>query len=204
MDQNDWYSFFKDRPLLDTAGAKAFLRRDKDFFALIDKVRGTRKRILEAGCGPGKRMISYAMESGCSIMMIDRDPFVVELARKNRESVQAQLVTYCVMDFFKLSNVFRPNEFGVVTHHGVLEHYEPHEIRQILEAQLSVAHDIVFAVPVDSDYNRQLFEQDGIERHLWSVSRWTDNMLANFSVKEQHLVRSDKDELIVHIGNRAK
>lgn len=204
MDENDWYSFFKDRSLLDAAGVKSFLRRDKAFFALVDKARGRRKRILEAGSGPGKRMFSYAKKSGCSITMIDRDPFVVELARKNRESVQVQSVTCCVMDFFKLPNFFRPNEFDVVTHHGVLEHYEPYEIRQIIEAQFSVAPNIVFAVPVDTDYNRQLFQQDGIERHLWSVAKWTDGVLADFTVKAQQLVRTDKDELIVHISNRAK
>lgn len=195
MDQNDWAAFYRHRPILKAGDVDALVSGNRAFFRAVRRVWSEGARIVECGCGPGHRMLAFAKVSRATVVFLDRDPEVLRMAIRNRDAVRADTVVCEQMDFFGLREHFMLDEFGVATHHGVLEHYEPEEIRRILSIQLAVVPAVVFAVPIESDFNVQVF-QDSMYRNLWSKDRWIE-ILAGFHLDTAELTRTNKDELVV-------
>jgi SAM-dependent methyltransferase len=203
-DGNEWHTYLTRRPPLTTDIIGTILKRDENFFSLIDSVRTNRGRILEAGCGTGARLIAYSVATGAHVTLLDRDPRVLELARSNAKRVGANNVEFRLGNLFDLSGTYREGDFETITHHGVLEHYPPDTIRLLLEVQLQISVSVVFGIPVLSEFNRARFAGDGISRNLWPAEEWVNNILGDFRVEHYETVRVDKDELLAVVVSRAR
>jgi SAM-dependent methyltransferase len=203
-DGNEWYAFLQQRPPLTTDLLDIILKRDNVFFELINSVRTSKGRILDAGCGTGARMITYSVATGAHVTLLDRDPRVLELARNNARSVDAKNVECKVGNIFHLYQDYKPRQFEVITHHGVLEHYDQKTIRVLIDIQLSASHFVIFSVPVLSEFNRNKYAGDGINRHLWTTQQWVEDILGNYHLEQYQSVHVDKDELLAVIVSRSR
>jgi len=200
MDNNNWVAHFAKKPAMTKSDILEWKHEERVFFSHVEQQLTERRRILEAGCGPACRMIAFCIEYDVTALMIDRSHDIIRMTMQNRDSVGAHGILCEILDFFALQDHFQAGEFDVVTHHGVLEHYEPDEIVQILNVQLSIASSVVFAVPIKSSFNDHYFQSSAhISRNFWTQDEWLGDILAGFDVTASETVRTNKDELIVSI-----
>lgn len=195
MDPNDWAAVFRDRPSIAQVDVDRLLAVNQEYFKVLDRYVGRSSRVLEAGCGPAHRMLAYISKIPLHAVFVDRDAEVLAMAARNRDVLGINTVHCERLDFFDLGLHFLPGEFDVACHHGVLEHYEPDEIRAILKTQLKVARQVVFAVPYLSGFNLNFFD-DGLYRNLWEPEEWR-KVLQGFSIEVFDATHSNKDELVV-------
>jgi SAM-dependent methyltransferase len=203
-DGNDWFPFLERRPLLAETSVTSVVSANRIFFSAIDAVTDTGDSVLDAGCGTGARMIAYARLQQRTLVLLDRDPRVLAIARKNVRAIAFERVWILLANIFHLRRIFERGHFGAVTHHGVLEHYRPPAIRRILAAQLGLAPHVVFAVPIKSERNQALFGHDGIRRNLWHSDFWTEHILRGFTLVATESVATNKDELIITITSSSR
>ncbi len=199
MDVNDWFSFFSASPVMSPEESAAIWARDRAFFDLVKTALGDGEFILEAGCGPGKRMLAFQHIQRVHLLMCDRDPRILRMCRANFIAMNASNVTFLGQDFLEQSFAEAVEHVDLITHHGVLEHYEPTEIRDALRVQLGMCADVVFAVPVKTTFNEEFFASDTIRRNLWTVDEWRNGVLAELDIVSCDYVHTNKDEINVHV-----
>lgn len=124
-----------------------------------------KSKLLEAGFGSCVLSI-YLSKKGYELTSIDIDDGIIELARKHTEMMGGS-VKVEKGDIFKTG--LRNKSFDVVFHQGVLEHFDPPEIIEILNEQKRVGNKIIFSVP--SNRYRIPDMELGDER-LWSQEKW--------------------------------
>jgi len=144
----------------------------RDFFSSIFSERP--KKILEAGCGPALFSI-HLSKLGYECVAIDRDPKILELARKNNQKFGGN-VRFIKADIERLP--LRDAEFDLSFSQGVFEHYSDREIRRMIDEQLRISKKVLFSVP----HFFYLHKDFGNERLLpkW---RW-EKILRGYSVAE--------------------
>jgi ubiquinone/menaquinone biosynthesis C-methylase UbiE len=103
-------------------------------------------RMLEAGCGTALLSLLLA-DLGYQMTALDRSTEVLNYA-KNR-MVLAHTTRLCLVegDLFHLRDYFKKEEFAVVCHSGVMEHFKDEEIVAALSEQKHVAKKLIFKVP---------------------------------------------------------
>lgn len=144
----------------------------QDFFASIFSEQP--KKILEAGCGPALFSI-HLSRLGYECVAADRDPKVLELAKKNNQKFDGK-VHFINADIQELP--FKEAEFDLSFSQGVFEHYSDQEIRHMIDEQLRVSKKVLFSVP----HFFYLHKDFGNERLLpkW---RW-ERILRRYSISE--------------------
>src|SRR5713226_9623641 len=91
------------------------------FFSSVQRHVPPGSRLLEVGYGPGVLGI-YLSRCGYTVLGIDTDPEVIELARRVNERLGGA-ADFQVCDLFELDRVFAPNSFDAVISDVTLEHF---------------------------------------------------------------------------------
>jgi 2-polyprenyl-3-methyl-5-hydroxy-6-metoxy-1,4-benzoquinol methylase len=159
----DWVSFFKNsnRTLFNQCLG------NKRLIELIIENTPAQGKILEAGCGTAMLSLLLA-DSGYDVTAMDYTDEVLEYARK-RCCLNSVKLDFVRGDIFDLSAYFKPYQFDVVCHSGVLEHFSDENIIKSLQEHNKVSKRVIFNVP----NNRMKLTPDhfGDER-LMSNKKW--------------------------------
>jgi SAM-dependent methyltransferase len=126
-------------------------------------------RLLEVGYGPGALGISLS-RSGYSVLGIDPDPEVIDLARTVNERL-AGLEDFQICDLFEIDRIFGDDSFDAVISDVTLEHFIDDDIVDALQKQLIVAPLNIFAIHCANILPEFRPGLDGGER-LLSPSYW--------------------------------
>jgi SAM-dependent methyltransferase len=167
------------------------------------------KQVLELGCGPGRHAIVLS-QAGYSVVAVELDSEIATQAQRNVERLAPDCdISIQLGDITRLSEMFEANSFDVVSHGGMLEHYESAgAIRGALEAQLTIAPIVIFDVPLPTPKNLELFRQDNIFRQLWTSREWLDQTLMGFNVlawaEELHSEMNMTDDLVCVVGREPR
>lgn len=131
------------------------------------------KTILEIGSGTGQ-MATFLSYLGYQVTSVDNDPGVLKraeaLSKEFGGSAKFQLA-----DAFKLP--FQDQEFDVIFHQGLLEHFEDKDIRALLDEELRVGKTVVFSVP-----NNFYPQKDYGNERLLTKEAW-EEVLGKYSLK---------------------
>ena len=161
--------------------------------------------ILEIGCGPGRHAISLR-KLNYKVSAIDISEQIIEQAKKNEINVFGNTeILFSVTDMFKLKDHFSNEEFSLITHGGLMEHFEDNKlIIQNLKDKLSICKFVIFDIPIKSRKNDNLFQKDTIYRNLKSVPEWISLIETEFKVLEhqieKHAPQNMTDDLIIVAG----
>ena len=121
--------------------------------------------ILEAGFGFGTT-IELLRDLGYDTEGFDLE----EVAVKNCESLYPLLKNKLYVADILTDSAYH-KRFDTIVHQGVLEHFDDHEIRKILEIQSSKANKIVFDVP---NNQRQNLQDEGDRTRFESPEFWEE------------------------------
>lgn len=169
----DWKEYFKGRPLTierfidDTSDHKPFLSE-------IASLGHKDKEMLEVGCGNGTHSI-FISYFGHDVTSIDNNREVLNIAERNNSLFNGK-VAFKEADAFNLP--FEDNRFAICFSQGFFEHFNNHNIRDLLREQLRVSHVVIFSVPTCYFGNREF----GNER-LMSKQDWL-NIMPEFNVEK--------------------
>ncbi len=121
------------------------------------------KRVLEVGAGTGTMSV-FLSQLGLAVTTLDNDPTILGQAKtiQARLGGKNQLVEG---DAFRLP--FPDNSFDIVFHQGLLEHFAPKQIHQLLQEGLRVAPTVWLSVP-----NNWYPRRDFGDEILLSKSAW--------------------------------
>lgn len=146
----------------------------RDFLGAIH--RSGARTILEVGSGSGGMAI-FLSWLGFSVTSIDVDPQVVEKARQENDRLNGK-VEFMVADGFSLP--FTENQFDLVIHQGLLEHFSDEDIHRFLDEQLSCGKQVLFSVP-----NYLYMKRDFGNERLMDKASW-EKILSPY-----HLLKSE-------------
>lgn len=174
-----WYDFYKDRM---NDEYRAHVR--KRYAPFIDRVVSEAMQhtfVMEAGCGAANvsRIVGNRLPRRVTQVLVDRDADVLTLAHQNMDGAgNFRLVRSDILQMDQdgahpdFSVLMKPEMYGLIYSHGVLEHMQDDQIRDAIERQMSllaVGGRLLHYVPSDR-YEKPSF---GDER-LMSPSRWHD------------------------------
>jgi 2-polyprenyl-3-methyl-5-hydroxy-6-metoxy-1,4-benzoquinol methylase len=169
-----------------------FKRQNK---ALLRKIISFKpRRIIEVGCGLARDSFVLASK-GFDVTVLDRDPRILQLAKKNSKNLGLHLKIIKGI-FFHLQKTVK-SSYDVVFHSGALEHFDDKDVVKILRNQLEVAPVIVFSVPLKSRFNEKYFRgKEKVFRRLLSKKAWL-KILSGFCVARARLVHDRHDDLLL-------
>ncbi len=192
----DWYKHYRDKNLVyNKKYVEENLNLDKLYLELLDKYLKPKSKILECGCGPARTAISIA-KKGFLVTAIDNDSKMLNFAKDNAKIANMD-INFILLDYFKIKNHFKKDQFQCITHQGVLEHHNPKKIIKLLKIQLSISKFIIVSVPLNTPFNIKYFE-DKIHRNLWTKKYWL-KILKEFNIVETKTIKQRTDNLIIVI-----
>lgn len=101
------------------------------------------KKVLEVGSGTGAMSV-FLSYLGFDVVSLDNDKQVLEQVKKMSKNLNGK-VNFVFGDGFKMD--YKDNDFDVVFHQGLLEHFEDGDIIKLLKEQLRVGKKVVLSVP---------------------------------------------------------
>ena len=198
----DWHRhyFIDKKKNLDFSEYKEAITHDQPFISFLGKYVKPRGRILECGSGLGRNVLSL-INKGYRVIGLDIDSGMVAASRKFAKAVKVK-AKFVKGDIFQLDKKFRKDRFDVITSHGVLDRYKKREIRKLIEKQLEVAPLILFAVPLNTSFNKIFFSKKKyvVFRNLLTQSQWKREILKAYNVLETKRVRQRTDNLFAVIA----
>lgn len=151
-------------------------------------------RVLEVGFGSGV-LCGFLQDYNYQVVGIDKDPAVVQYARKRLEEEMLGKPILLECDAFHLAEGLKEYApFDSSVGQGVLEHFEDAEIVELLRQQLLVANLCLFSVPSEL-YPRREY---GNER-LLPLSHWFELCLSLGDGIEPTLNYYGRDEHILGV-----
>lgn len=164
------------------AVAEADLRRFSEFLA-------PRARLLDLGCGVGCWTVPLST-LGYRMVGVDSDPRVVAAARANAERYGDD-VEILEADVFALGTLLPPASFDACISGGLLEHFPPARIRELVDLMFGLAPVVVASMPVLTPRTLQHYGlaeaegaafADGIHRNLWTEAEWIGRVLGGYTL----------------------
>lgn len=131
---------------------------------------------IETGVGTGYGSI-WLSKQGVHVIGIDYSQDIVERARLTNEQLSGD-AQFSLGDMFDLGH-YLTQDYDVIFHQGVLEHYSDEQIREILNQQISRAGYVIFSVP-SINYP---FEREFGDERLLTTKEW-ETILTPFKVEE--------------------
>jgi len=156
---SDWQKHYQNFPVSSFLGN---LFGQREFLEEIVKL--IPRKALEVGAGSGSLSI-FLSQLGFSVIASDNNRKVLELIRQNNKRFGGKINGVVLADSFRLP--FRENDFDLIFHQGLLEHFPDEKIVALLKEQLRVAPRVLFSVP-NQNYSRK----DLGDERLMSGSRW--------------------------------
>lgn len=185
--------FGKDWVYMDDKTKNEVVKNNRPFVQSVLSYVSPPAKLLEAGCGLGRTTISL-ISSGFKVIGFDRDEKILSIAKENLNNISE--VEFVLGDLFSLPEIFPENHFDACTHQGVLEHFPPEKIPLILSLELEVAPIIIFSVPILSNRNQEIYNDENIFRNSWTMEYWVDEVLKDFNVLESKVESLNKDNMI--------
>lgn len=206
-DRSDWYTILSRimNPLFTREDFDKFLERHKEKIKFYRKhIAGS--RILDIGCGFGYTAIPLS-NLGYNITALEIDPKILSATRQNVKTFGKNMHLIRA-DAFSIDSIFRQDSFDACISGGLLEHFKPDEIRELVRKQLILAPVVIADVPIWSDKTsiedqyldfEKRIGRDGIYRNLWDRDYWIEDLLKEFNIKYNNVGISSK-----HTGNFEK
>lgn len=98
---------------------------------------------LEVGCGSGVTSLPYAM-NGCEVMLLDISRYALKTAKRIYRAFGLD-AEFVLGDAFKMP--FRDGSFDLVHNAGVLEHFPPIKLVEIIEEMTRVSSLVISTIP---------------------------------------------------------
>ncbi len=183
-----WHNFYPQINL------KHFLANFYNYELIEEIISFQPHSILEVGSGRG--VISVLLSHlGYEVVSIDNNPFLISRCQKLNQDFSGS-VDFLVMDAFHLK--FK-RKFDVVFSQGFFEHFDNHQIRLLLEQQLSLAKKaLIISVP-----NKNYHFRDFGDERLLKTSEWArlfrcflKNKKVKIKVKEYQSFLNTKNILL--------
>ena len=190
----DWYAHYQ-KKLDDLDFSSEHLPRFHDQHrALIDTILEKKpKRVLEAGCGLCRDSMVLS-DAGIEVTVLDRDDRLLKVASENCKRMGLS-INFISGDFFDLEKAVAHDQYDLIFHSGVLEHFYDKDIQAIVEQQLLFSPEVVFTVPIASESNNKYFNDNNFRR-LLEPETWME-ILQPFSVEEAKVVTGRHEDLLV-------
>lgn len=154
-----WSNYYKKIPNIEKFIGNLY--GQKEFIQKIVSLNP--KKILEVGGGSATMSI-FLSYLGIDVTAIDIDKKLLKKQEKITKRYNAKInIQYA--DAFKLP--YKKNEFDLVFHQGLLEHFSDKDIYRLLDENLRVAPVVVFSVP-----NNFYPKKDFGDEHLMSKTYW--------------------------------
>lgn len=135
--------------------------------------RSGAKSILEVGTGSGGMAI-FLSWLGFEVTSIDIEQGVLDKAQQEVDRLNGK-VSLVKADGFKMP--FKDQEFDLIIHQGLLEHFSNQEIVDLITEQLRVAKRVLFSVP-----NHLYMRKDFGNERLMDKAAW-EQILSPFKVE---------------------
>lgn len=188
--KNKWYEKFKKTHNIIWS---------EDDFVQFKKMVGTeinifRKNIpdggnvLDCGCGFGGTAIPLS-HYGFAVVGIDNDEKVLACAIENGKNFGLN-VRFMLVEIADIVEKFEADSFDACISGGTMEHFAEDDIIKLLKAQLIVAPNLIFSVPIGSEDITET-DEDGIFRHIWTSQKWL-RFLEDFNIVSHKVVKSHR------------
>ncbi|MEK6982484.1 MAG: class I SAM-dependent methyltransferase [Candidatus Micrarchaeota archaeon] len=164
-----WSDYYSDR--IDCfGGPDEYLKQKRVasnfLFRYVRKHAPIGSKIVEAGCGSSINSVILNRQ-GYEVTAIDNDPGILEIAKSLNRYFSGR-VNYANVSLFDLP--YKNDYFELAFSHGVLEHFEPAQIAQMINECLRVAKRCVFSVPTFFCRSSTLRGDE----NLWTYSKWRE------------------------------
>jgi len=166
--QNSWSEYYKTIPDLEMFIGNLY--GHKEFLSQIVSFKP--KRVLEVGSGSALMSI-FLSYLGMNVTAVDNDKKLLA-SQKEIITLYNAKIKLKYADAFNLP--FKKNEFDIIFHQGLFEHFSDDKIIELLDEQLRVAPIMVFSVP-----NKFYPKKDFGNERLLSKNEW-DKILKNYNV----------------------
>jgi SAM-dependent methyltransferase len=134
-----WATYLNDANLFDNA------IRLRNLIWTIQRHVPKGGRILEVGCGSGATAVLLS-EIGYQVTAVDREEeLIVRIRERYSDWIRSRNLEVLLGDMFALP--WDGQEFDLIYHQGVLEHFEDEQIVKALTEQRRVASRLIFDVP---------------------------------------------------------
>lgn len=151
-----WYNYYKNK-INNRQSEQRFEKKYKPFINYLKSQLKNKKSCLEMGCGTAL-VTKKIYKKGINYHTYDNNPKMLKLTKKNILNTET-----------KLHNIKAPLNklFGVVYSHGVLEHFSPKEIRQIIKTQKKYAKHLIHYVPSNHYKYKSFGDELLISKKQW-------------------------------------
>ena len=191
------YSKKYDKIEMDDHLFKDWLKDEEKYLKVVSEYVKPNCKILESGCGLGRTAI-FMSRMGYKVTAIDDNKKMLDLAKNNAKKF-GKNIKFKLVDLENVDKFFKKNSFDAITHQGILEHFPPNNIKEIIKKELKIAPLVIFSVPILSERNKKYFKGGLIKyRNLWNINFW-ERILKDFNVVEIFEAKQRKDDLIVVI-----
>lgn len=154
-------------------------------FSRIMRFTNVGDQVLETGIGLGVLACELSRR-GRAVVALDNEKGILRLAADAVETAKREFLkshtkskklypispVFLCADMFEITELFMENQFSIVYHQGVFEHFEDIKIIEAIQKALFVSKYLIFSVP-NEKYGRKSF---GDER-LLSNEYWRDLIL---------------------------
>jgi len=121
--------------------------------------------ILEIGTGTGYLSI-YLSKNRIDVKAVDNDEDILEKCRFSNNILEGSAeFIYC--DAFELSSKFKDEEFDVVFHQGLFEHFSDEDITRLLEEQFKIGKYVLFSVPSKYYPQKDFGDERLMDKEAW-------------------------------------
>jgi 2-polyprenyl-3-methyl-5-hydroxy-6-metoxy-1,4-benzoquinol methylase len=137
MLKNKWFDFYKHR--VNNAYEEYFNKKYSVFLNYLKLHIKPNYNVLEIGCGTSL-VTKYLYKNNINFKVIDNNRNMLELSSINLKNKKV------INEIFDIRNQLK-GKYDVIYSHGVLEHFNPNPLHQIIKNQLKVCKFLVHYVP---------------------------------------------------------
>ncbi len=167
---SNWHDYYKNR-VNNIKYEEYFYNKYNPFINCILKNINGEDKILEMGCGTAliTKLISRG-RSDVNFNISDNDPSMLKLSELNLNNKN---IDKALMDIKKPLN----NKFSIIHSHGVLEHFNPSEIKEIINIQLKASKYLIHYVPSGNYKNKGFGDELLISKESWQDIAGPDDII---------------------------